>query len=278
MSSPVRFPCPACGSPLRLRERRFVGATFPCPDCHAALTLLSLRDGEATVQLARPAEAKASPVTKVQPLLASWAPSPMLIGWTAAGLVGIALLALMTWPAATPPRDIVKDVPAVPPAPTPSPEVTPDMTPEVIVPEPEVVIAPPPVMPPPPPQITFDPTADPPISALDAIPSAPVITRPAAAAVLAQRLAKFEQSNPTPRRDLLVVIEDLIGRTIDVPDDAAAALSQAITVSITNGTVADLVTKILAGTEWELALTADAARLQRRAATVAEDRAVIVPR
>jgi hypothetical protein len=261
---------------LRLRERRFVGATFPCPDCHAALTLISLRDGEATVQLAAPAAIAPLPVRTPRTALPSWTASPMVIAWTAAGLVGAVLLVLMTRSSPDPPRNVVVEGPieSVTPDLEPPPSVMPELASDVVVPEPLVIVAPERENPPPP-LIVFDAAADPPISALDAIP---VVTRPVAAAVLAQRLAKFEQSKPTPRQDLLVVVEDLIGRTIIVPDEAAAALSQSITVSITNGTVAELVTKILAGTEWELALTTDAARLQRRAATAAEDRAVIVPR
>ncbi len=46
------FHCPACRAPLRLRDRRFLGASFPCPDCQSELVLLELQDGTATVQLA----------------------------------------------------------------------------------------------------------------------------------------------------------------------------------------------------------------------------------
>jgi hypothetical protein len=125
--------------------------------------------------------------------------------------------------------------------------------------------------------IRFDDAADPPVSALAAIPAAPVsplVVRPDAHAVLNQRLVRFEQPGPIPRRELLTMMEDLLGRRIE--GDNRATLNQPVTVSLSDGTVAELIAQILANTDLQLAITPEAARLQPRAANDAPT--IILPR
>jgi hypothetical protein len=271
--APARFPCPACGASLRLRERRFIGATFPCPECGTSLTLLSLLNGEAAVQLA---EAAASPQERPHKAAQSLpALSPTLIGWTIAAVAGCALLAL-AWPTDQSNEEIVAGpAPIIEPQPVP-PQLR-------VITEAERPVAPVTPIDPPSarvtPVIVFDHAAEPPLSALTAIAEAlvvPTVARPDAQAVLNQRLARFEQSRPVSRRDLLTMVEDLIGRPIAENDEAAATLRQPVSVSLTDGTVAELVEQILAGTDLQLAITPDAARLQRRAPTDAVT--ILLPR
>ncbi|HUQ70816.1 MAG TPA: hypothetical protein VM165_14900, partial [Planctomycetaceae bacterium] len=277
-----------CGSPLRLRERRFVGATFPCPECGTSLTLLSLADGQATVQLAVAEAAKpAVPVPMARPLnVSAGFASPLVIVWGVALVVGGLLIGLAVTSGRKPKTEVVTElnpVPknvVVPVVPTP-PVVMDDVPPEAVVsvdpPAPPIVT----------PRIAVDEPAEPPVSALDVLPARPVIpvvTLPSPQAVLGQRLTRFDQTKPVPRREMLTTVEDLIGRKIEWTDDAlkpgTGRLDEAVTISLHDATVADLVAQVLAGTELQLAITADGARLQRRATAiipVADRTQILIP-
>jgi hypothetical protein len=141
MPSPLtaRFPCPACGATLRLRDRRFVGATFPCPDCQAPLTLLTVVEGAATVQLAEPAAAPrpapvrtgSSAIQQLQQRAVAVGSSPLFVGWGVAILFGATLLSLAMssrrpTPTVTP---IVANGEAARQAPEPEPPREPPVTP-----------------------------------------------------------------------------------------------------------------------------------------------------
>ncbi len=45
MAARFQFPCPNCGTTLRLRDRKLVGRTLPCPDCQTELALVDDRGG-----------------------------------------------------------------------------------------------------------------------------------------------------------------------------------------------------------------------------------------
>ncbi|MDZ4689199.1 MAG: hypothetical protein SH850_29330 [Planctomycetaceae bacterium] len=286
--SPVRFPCPSCGSPLRLRERRFVGATFPCPECGTPLTLLSLADGQATVQLAavKAAEPVALPPVGRPRSIGVGLASPVLIGWAVALLGGGLLIGLAMSSGRKPKTEVATEINPIPqnvvaPVTTPPPAVVDDAPTEAIV------AVDPPAPPIAPPRIAFDEPQEPPVSALavlPTIPQIPVVTLPSPQAVLGQRLTRFDQTKPVPRRELLTTVEDLIGRKIEWTDDAlkpaTARLDEPVTVSLHDATVADLVAQVLAGTDLQLAITADGARLQRRATTiipVADRTQILIP-
>lgn len=102
---PASFACPACRAPLRLRDRRFVGATFPCPECGVGLTLLALADGAATVSLAsnlqeqtakpiEPARKRAPSAARPQSPAAA-TQSPMTRGWWTSPVAVVSLLGLL---------------------------------------------------------------------------------------------------------------------------------------------------------------------------------------
>lgn len=116
-SLPAKFPCPACHVPLRLRDRRFLGANFPCPECGILLTLLELEEGTATVRrveeidLPDPSNAELSPskqgVAPVQSRSRSglkrehlntvrdWVTSPLVISWGVAIVFGSIMIGLI---------------------------------------------------------------------------------------------------------------------------------------------------------------------------------------
>ncbi len=117
---PASFACPACRAPLRLRDRRFIGATFPCPACSIELTLLALADGAATVRLAsdwhessaaavspsppprKRLQPAAKPATPVRPVAGQ---PRSIVGWwisptgvvTSLSMLGIAGLLALFW-------------------------------------------------------------------------------------------------------------------------------------------------------------------------------------
>lgn len=122
---PARFPCPECRAPLRLRDRRYVGAVFPCPECGTNLTLRELADGVADVCRAdpegetpatqQPASVKVprapltvpapglpgsmqTSATRVPIALPEWLTSPVTISWSVAGLFGCVMLWLVWQP------------------------------------------------------------------------------------------------------------------------------------------------------------------------------------
>jgi predicted RNA-binding Zn-ribbon protein involved in translation (DUF1610 family) len=99
--SPLR--CPACGVPLRLRDKRFVGATFPCPACDEKLALVSAEQDRWVLQLA--ATVAPPPSAKPRRLKAWQLPnvSPLVVAWSVAGLMGVVLVAALWRQASVPP-------------------------------------------------------------------------------------------------------------------------------------------------------------------------------
>ena len=57
--------CPDCGTPLRIRDRSFVGRTVPCPECHTALVIEL--DSDQHVVARKPVVDKAA-INKAAPL------------------------------------------------------------------------------------------------------------------------------------------------------------------------------------------------------------------
>jgi len=101
--TPTSFACPACRSPLRLRERRFVGASFPCPACQTRLTLLEVQDADVVVRLAEELATPEQPQVTVAAqsrlrlpswTIPEWLTSPVTISWIVAISVAAVLVSL----------------------------------------------------------------------------------------------------------------------------------------------------------------------------------------
>jgi hypothetical protein len=270
--SPVR--CPACAVPLRLRERRFVGATFPCPECQEPLILLALEANRPVLQRATvlaTGPTATAPATTAAPRALRWPTvSPLLVVWSLASLVAVVLVGLAfcdRFPTATPTAEVIEQpqpaAPAIterqPPEPQPEPTTTETPTVEVVATPAVTTPATPPVEPVP---------HEPPVSAAAVTTTVtPVVaTKPDPQVLLEQRLVSFQQAKPVSRRDLLRTVEDLLDRPIhlgeDIPADVSARLDLAITLSLEQVTVAELLRAILNGTQLEFVCTSDDVRLQ----------------
>lgn len=296
-SSTARFRCPVCGAALRLRDRRFVGAVFPCPDCRSSLTLLTLEDGAATISVAEvPAKSPDSPsgdaaACRRQTKALTASASPLLIGWSVAILFGFVIIVL-AWSSGRSSSDTPK--PETSGTHSPVETAAADVSPTVTAPAPKVVddstepnevqVAAPP---PPAPTLMPDPDAEPPVSALTAVarPVTPAPQLPPPRAVLEQRLSVLEQRRPVPRRQWLLTLEDLLRRRIEWDDKTlqgeTTRLDEPVTVSLRDVTVAELVATLLEGTDLELVVHDQGARLQHRGTAPQagfDSETIVVPR
>lgn len=274
--------CPACGVPLRLRESRFVDATFPCPECREALVLAPAEQDGFVVQLAP--KPTTLPASRRRAMTFRWpALSPLFVAWGLAGAVAVVLIGAMVrdrLAANAPHRPVANDAAApivkdkserdevplqaeeVPAtavaAAAPTAEVSAPVEPAASDP----VLAEPPL-----PGDSPRAAAEPPVSALAAAPAAPAEpARPDVKVLLTQRLVSFRQTKPAPRRALLQTIEDLLDRPVRVADDvsaeAAATLDVAVTLSLENTTVENLLRAILQDTGLEYVCTPEAVQLR----------------
>lgn len=110
----------------------------------------------------------------------------------------------------------------------------------------------------------------PPVSALliqNTLPSVTIV-RPSPAVVLALTLKQFHQTKPVSRRNMLTVIEDLFDRPLRVPpaglDGAERSLEQTITLKLSETTVEQILTEILAGTDIGLVIDEATLVVERR--------------
>lgn len=118
------------------------------------------------------------------------------------------------------------------------------------------------------PPVVMNPPDEPPVSATVATnPPIPAVKRPPIGPLLAQPLLGISQTAPRPRRELLTIVEDLLGRPIAWEaaelGTAAAALQEPIVLPLTGGTVGELFTHILAGTGLTYVVEPEAVRLIR---------------
>jgi len=280
--------CPDCGTTLRLRDRSFVGRTVPCPECHVAL-LIEL-DREQNLVARKPPIAKSvKSAAVVEANLSagragesgepSWVDrvhaaigSPLVMAW-ALGLAVTALVVVaMLRPAlrfgtpgggttrqeAVPNNSIARDATdsGTDTSPPPSPDllspmesrdsqtadaVQPSNVPElnsaspqqvdagpVVKPVAIVTVKPPDPMPPDPaPKIDFD-------------------------AALKQPLLLFDQSKPVSRRDLIELMEELVGVPIryDAAELGEKNLDKLVTFKTENATLGGILKSVLDPAGW----------------------------
>lgn len=111
---------------------------------------------------------------------------------------------------------------------------------------------------------------NPPVSALTAITEAqrPMIARPPVAPLLQQRLASFQQSKPTSRRQLLAIAEDLLGRPIIFDPEQlgplADQLETKITFALEETTIAAVLEQVLSNTDLEIVISPQQAAIRKR--------------
>ena len=129
---------------------------------------------------------------------------------------------------------------------------------------------PPPTSPPPTVQpVAQNPPDEPPVSAVEELTKpAPVVVanlRPDPERVLAQRLTRFQQSKPVPRRELFYLMEDLLGRPVVWTEaelgPARAALDVPVTLELEQATVAEIFDEILRGSGLKYVVQADTIQL-----------------
>lgn len=273
--------CPACGTPLRIRENRFRDAAFPCPACGEKLILVSALTDQSCVQRA---PALAAPATVPTRRLV-WRPvlsiSPLFVAWSAVGMVGLSLgiawwkhqESLRAHPTNQTHRSsLVESESSVSPAvsslePTePTNETGTDAELSTLTeannPTSADSSSPASTLPDQAASSVSDET-EVPLSALTVSgPTAdlPSVTPPLPAktpvqVLLNQRLVSFRQSQPVERQRLLATVEDLLDRPIriaeDVPPEISRQLESPVTLELQNVTVADLLRAVLDGTTLE---------------------------
>lgn len=90
LMQPASFPCPHCATPLRVRDRHFVGQTIACPECQQSVTITSvgaeLRGLATDARNLMDRDVTASRVT------------PARAGMIAAGLMTLVLLIWLAFP------------------------------------------------------------------------------------------------------------------------------------------------------------------------------------
>jgi hypothetical protein len=110
----------------------------------------------------------------------------------------------------------------------------------------------------------------PPVSALQIQNALQLVTivRPSPTAVLALTLGQFQQTKPVSRRTMLTVMEDLFDRPLRFPktgfDAADKSLEQTITLNLTETSVEQVLTEILAGTDIGLVIDDATLLIERR--------------
>ena len=279
--------CPDCGTTLRLRDRSFVGRTVPCPECHVALLIELDRDENLIARkppVAKPVkstgavEAKPSAGKSDEPRSPTWIDrlhgaigSPLVMAW-ALGLAVTALVVVaMLRPAlrfgtpgratgheAAPNNSITRDETdsgtdaSLPPSrdlPSPresrdsqtvdatQPANVPEQNPAspqqvdagpVIKPVANTVVKPPDPPPPAPsPKIDFD-------------------------AALKLPLVSIDQSKPVSRRELIELMEEMIGAPIryDAAELGEKNLDKLVTFKSENTTLGGVLKSILDPAGW----------------------------
>ena len=281
--------CPDCGTTLRIRDRTFVGRTVQCPECHVSLVIELDRDETLAARkppidkLARAAVIRSSGKsdeprvpTRIDGLRRAIG-SPLMLAWALALAMTALVVVAMLRPAVrfrspgssvrpqtaadnsvTPEKtqpELDANQHSSPKLPSPSdPPAAPmaDATAPANVPEPL------PPIPLPLPQ----PGTDQAVKSIEAVPVKPAslaapVPPPMAKidfdAVLKQRLLSFDQSKPVSRRDLIELMEEMIGAPIryDVGELGEKNLDKQVTFKMENTTLGGVLKSILDPAGWE---------------------------
>lgn len=85
-------------------------------------------------------------------------------------------------------------------------------------------------------------------------------------AALAQRIVSFKQSKPVPRRDVIELLEEMIGVPVrfDVGDLGKDRLDQSITLELENTTIEGVLRAVADAAQWQFSTEKDCIRLSRK--------------
>lgn len=284
--------CPDCGTTLRIRDRTFVGRQVQCPECHVALLIELDRDETLTarkppidksLKSAR-AAASQSAVMSDEPRAPTWIDalrraigSPLVMAWA----LGLAVTALVVVAMLRPavrfrsPGSSVRpqtaiDSPVTPEQTQPeldanqhpSPELPspsdPPAVPMVDATTPANVPEPLPANPLPAQQPGADPAVKPIVAdavkpTLPAPPVPPPRSKIDFDTALKQRLLSFDQPKPVSRRDLIELMEEMLGAPIryDAVELGEKNLDKQVTFKVENTTLGGVLKSILDPAGWE---------------------------
>ena len=300
--------CPDCGTTLRIRDRTFVGRTVPCPECRASLVIELDRDETLTARKpprdkaakSATATARTPAAVKAGPPVPTWADglrrvigSPLALAWALALAVTALVVVAMLRPAvrfrspgSPVPPQAAADKPVTPEhappeldaSPHPSPKLPspndPPAAPMVDATTPANVSEPLPTNPPPAQQPGAEPAVKPFVA--DAVkpplPSPPVpspVPKIDFDIALKQRLLSFDQSKPASRRDLIELLEEMLGAPIryDAAELGEKNLDKLVMFKTENTTLGGVLKSILDPAGWEF--VTEETRLRIRPKTTA---------
>ncbi len=279
--------CPDCGTTLRIRDRTFVGRTVPCPECHVSLVIELDREEnlaarkpllDQPAKSARVAAANRSPVKRDGLRGPTWTDglrgvigSPLVMAWALGLAVTALVIVAMLRPAlrfsspggSTRPEPSSNNVIAphettpgtdaslLPSPELPSPNELPDspmadaMAPanvhERTVPNPG------------PPQPVDGGPAAKPVEAVAVKPPEPApLPKIDFGTALKQPLLLFDQSKPVSRRELIELMEELVGAPIryDAAELGEKNLDKQVTFKAENTTLGGVLKSILDPAGW----------------------------
>lgn len=284
--------CPDCGTTLRIRDRTFVGRQVSCPECRIALVIELGHDDILSARKLPNGNPSKSPlplksvVTNDGPAAPTWVDglrrlisSPLVLAWALALAMTTLAVVAMLRPAvrfrspgsSVRPQDADRS-PAVPE--TIRAEHDAAQHPSLELPSPSD----------PPADATTPANVSEPLSvsltdaqqtdmesvvkpvetiAVKPFPSVSPVPRPLPKidfdAVLKQRLLSFDQAKPVSRRELIELMEEMLGVPIryDVDELGEKNLDKLVTFKMENTTVGGILKSILDSADWEF-VTEDA--------------------
>jgi|GEM_PF-5619556 len=285
MQQHQRCVCPQCGTTLRVKDRAYFNRPVPCPDCRSLLVIVALADDTLEARLAensaadprelpRPAATRSNLAGKSP----DWTPNVVAVSWLAALLVAISIAGVAFWPKSTrrlpvvevnsepvrteptavsvdvPPVELPVDEPQFPVAKLiPDQPVEPLIMPESVVDDPE-----------------FPPADAALVAAAEVVMELPPeksLPRIDLETALAQPLLEFRQIRAVPRTELLELLEEMLGAPIRYGREelgtSANLLDQSISFDLQNIHVADVLAKVLEGTDLTSEREPDGLRLRR---------------
>lgn len=297
--SPGQCPCPDCGTTLRVRDRSFIGQLIECPECQVKLVIKL--DDESNLVAEPPKPATETPNPLVQRLaipaarirsawgtkLAEFAHSPLVLAWALAiGVTAFAAILMLrptvrfrtssrdsssptvvTPPDHSPVVDDKQPSPLSDPAPnetlptgtTPDPEIRSESGPNSDTPEPVPAVVPSAEKP-----DNVEAIANQPAE----LPAAPVPApvKVDVEALLAQRLQKFETSQPVSRKQIIELLEEMLGAPIryDPEELGDKDLERRISIDLDTTTVGGVLKVVTDAANWEFIVEGNGIRLRPR--------------
>lgn len=282
--SPGQCSCPHCGTPLRIRDRSFVGRQVECPECQVKLVILLDAERKLVAETSKEAPVRKSTAPRlVAPVaragstlgrrLSDLVHSPLAIAWALGiGLTAFVAIILLR-PAVRFRSPAEKPAPAV--ADSPKPEVDQKVKPVQVTPEPPAVPVKPPALPIAGTLAEEDADVPSALNVANANPPSPEVPVPAPPAgvvkikveeLFTQPLKGFSTTRPLSRRELIELVEELLGAPIryDAEELGEKNLERTMSISLEATTVGGVLKVLLDSAEWEYVVEGDGIRLKPR--------------